>query len=55
VGGRRALSSSASGFSRASTVSTVAEGSALHQSQVTSHQSLAGRIGAAAIQGVPNV
>jgi len=55
VGGVRALSSSASGFSRASTVSTVAEGSALHQSQVTSHQSLAGRIGAAAIQGVPNV
>jgi hypothetical protein len=55
VGGGRAFSSSASGFSRASTVSTVAEGSALHQSQVTSHQSLAGRIGAAAIQGVPNV
>jgi len=55
VGGGRAFSSSASGFSRASTVSTVAEGSALHQSQVTSHQSLAGRIGAAAIQGVSNV
>src|SRR5260370_27757919 len=39
VGGGRAFSSSASGFSRASTVSTLSTASALHQPHVTSSHS----------------